>query len=161
MKFSTQEEYGLRCLIILGKSFPNEKGLTIPDISQTEGISQHIVAKLLRVLRMGGFLISERGHSGGYSLSRPPEKISIGSVLDILGGRLFDNEFCRNHSGTASICTNSPDCSVRSLWTLIQDSVDQVLNHLTLRDLLGAEDELFSKINIQQELINNVIMKNE
>ena len=46
MKFSTQEEYGLRCLIILGKSYPNEKGLTIPDISQIEGISQHIVAKL-------------------------------------------------------------------------------------------------------------------
>jgi Rrf2 family iron-sulfur cluster assembly transcriptional regulator len=52
-----------------------------------------------------------------------------------------------NHSGVASICTHSVDCSVRSLWKVIQDAVDGVVGKLTLRDLLGRENDLFSKLN--------------
>ncbi len=147
MKFSAQEEYGIRCLIRIGKFYDNGESPTISQISGVEEISQHNVAKLLRVLRLGGILESERGHSGGYTLSRSPEEIKISDVLDVLGGRLFDDEFCRNHSGEAMICTHSIDCSVRSLWKVIQDAVDNVVQQLTLRDLLGNENELFSKMN--------------
>lgn len=146
MKFSAQEEYGLRCLISIAKEF-GRRGVTIPEISEIERISQHNVAKLLRVLRLGGFLESERGQSGGYTLSRAPEKIYVSEVLAVLGGRLFDDSFCKSHSGTVSICTNSSDCSVRSLWRIIQDAVDKVLENLTLRDLMQSEDEFFALVN--------------
>jgi len=142
MKFSAQEEYGIRCLIYLGKAYFLGEGKTIPEISKTEKISQHNVAKLLRTLRIGGFLESERGHTGGYTLARPPEQINIGEVLNTLGGKLFDEHFCKNHSGFESICTHSPDCSTRSLWTLIQDAIDNVVYKLTLQDLLGSEEEV-------------------
>jgi Rrf2 family protein len=148
MKFSAQEEYGIRCLIRIGKFYDSGEAPTIPQISKEEELSQHNVAKLLRVMRMGGILESERGHSGGYTLSKPPEEIKMGEVLAVLGGRLFDDEFCMNHSGVASICTNSVDCSVRSLWKVIQEAVDGVVNKLTLRDLLGRENDLFSKLNV-------------
>jgi Rrf2 family protein len=94
MKFSAQEEYGIRCLIRIGRYY--EKGIepSIPQISKDEELSQHNVAKLLRILRMGGILESERGHSGGYTLSRPPEEIKMIDVMSVLGGRLFDDEFC-------------------------------------------------------------------
>ena len=147
MKFSAQEEYGIRCLIRIGKFYDNGEAPTIPQISREEELSQHNVAKLLRVMRMGGILESERGHSGGYTLSKPPEEIKMGEVLAVLGGRLFDDEFCMNHSGVASICTHTVDCSVRSLWKVIQDAVDGVVGKLTLRDLLGRENDLFSKLN--------------
>jgi Rrf2 family protein len=148
MKFSAQEEYGIRCLIRIGKFYDSGEAPTIPQISKEEELSRHNVAKLLRVMRMGGILESERGHSGGYTLSKPPEEIKMGEVLAVLGGRLFDDEFCMNHSGVASICTNSVDCSVRSLWKVIQEAVDGVVNKLTLRDLLGRENDLFSKLNV-------------
>ena len=144
MKFSAQEEYGIRCLIRIGRYY--EKGIapSIPQISKDEELSQHNVAKLLRVLRMGGILESERGHSGGYTLTRPPEEIKIGEVMSVLGGRLFDDEFCINHSGAATICSHTVDCSVRSLWKVIQNAVDDVVLKLTLQDLLGKETELFA-----------------
>jgi Rrf2 family protein len=144
MKFSAQEEYGIRCLIRIGRYY--EKGIapSIPQISKDEELSQHNVAKLLRVLRMGGILESERGHSGGYTLTRPPEEIKIIDVMSVLGGRLFDDEFCINHSGSASICSHTVDCSVRSLWKVIQNAVDEVVSNLTLKDLLGRETELFT-----------------
>ena len=79
MKFSTQEEYGIRCLIRIGKSgSPN--GLTIPEISKMEGLSTSNVGKILRLLRLGKFVESARGQTGGYKLARPPEKIKISNV---------------------------------------------------------------------------------
>jgi len=150
MKFSTQEEYGLRCLIRIGRFYRAEKSLTIPELSGIENISEATVAKLLRTLRLGEFLVSERGFVGGYTLAREPSKIVIGNVLACLGGRLYHDKFCETHSGEVEICTNSTDCSVRSLWTIIQSSVDRLVNNLTLEDLLGKEQELFQKIEITQ-----------
>lgn len=147
MKFSAQEEYGLRCLLRIAKFYGVEKALTIPEISRSEGITEHNAGKILRVLRLGGFLESSRGQIGGYTLSRAPEEISVGDVLKVLGGRLFDDSFCKTHSGVTDICSNSIDCSVRSLWKLIQDSVDSVVDKLTLKDLLGSENFFFDFTN--------------
>lgn len=145
MKFSAQEEYGLRCLLRISNGYRDGKAATIPEISREEDLSQHNVAKILRKLRIGGLLESERGHTGGYTLSRPPEKITVGEVLTLLGGKLYDEEFCNNHSGITSICTNNVDCSLRSLWVVIQNAVDGVVNNLTLKDLQGTEYTLFEK----------------
>ena len=55
MKLSAQEEYGLRCLLQLGRNeAASGDGLTIPEISQSEELSPAYVGKLMRVLRMGG-----------------------------------------------------------------------------------------------------------
>ena len=143
MKFSAQEEYGLRCLLRIAKFYAVSKSFTIPEISRAEGITEHNAGKILRVLRLGGLLESSRGQIGGYTLTRPPEQISVGTVLKVLGGRLFDDEFCNTHTGAMDICTNSIDCSVRSLWKLIQDSVDSVVEKMTLKDLMGNEKFLF------------------
>jgi Rrf2 family protein len=147
MKFSAQEEYGIRCLIRLAKEFNENRGLTIPEISQAEGVSTHTIGKILRELRLGGFVDAERGFTGGYTLTRSPEKIIMGDVFRSLGGKLYDDTFCQSHSGVASICTNSVDCSIRSLWTLIQKSVDNVINSMTLKDLMLSEEDVFSKIS--------------
>ncbi len=151
MKLSAQEEYGIRCLIRLGKAFQKGEGLTIPEISSAEGISQHNVAKLLRTLRMEGYLESERGQAGGYSLTRSPNQIIVGDILRTLGGKLFGDEFCANHMGQESICKNSIDCSTRGLWVLIQNAVDQVVNKLTLKDLMGPEKEVLNQPDSNQK----------
>jgi Rrf2 family protein len=143
MKLSANEEYGLRCLVRIGYS--GEGGsLTIPEISQAEGVSAAYAAKILRVLRKGGFVKAARGKDGGYTLARPAASIVIGDVMDALGGRIFESNFCDSHAGQAAICTRSVDCSVRSLWRGVQVAVDHVLNKVTLRDLLQNEEEMNS-----------------
>ncbi len=141
MKFSSQEEFGLRCLLRIGmsKSF---NGLTIPEISQLEGLSTANVGKLLRALRLGGFIESTRGQNGGYKLARPANEIIIGEVLAALGGKLFESGFCDIHSGNEVICTHTIDCSIRSLWRTIQSLLDGVLSKLTLKDLIGSEQKV-------------------
>lgn len=136
MKFSAQEEYALRCLIRIGKKY-NIDAVTISEISDEEGIPQHTIAKILRELRLAGFLESERGHTGGYSLTKNPKEIKISDVFLSIGSRLFDDEFCKTHSGITDICTNSVDCSIKSLWGLIQDAVDNVTDNITLENLIN------------------------
>jgi len=147
MKFSTQEEYGLRCLLRIARD-SNGRGLTIPEISKAEGMTVHNTAKLLRILRLGGFLDSSRGQIGGYSLSRPADEIFLKDVLDALGGRLFDTKFCDHHKATVDICTHTIDCSIRSLWQTLQNTVDGVLGNITIKDMLSSEETLVSKISI-------------
>jgi len=150
MKITAQEEYGLRILIRIASS---KEGMSIPQISEAEGLSDHYVAKLTRVLRMEGFINSTPGYKGGYMLAKPAMKININKVLKALGGALFDNGFCGLHTGNLKLCTNSVDCSARSLWQMIQFSVDQLLDKITLHDLVNSEKESgkFLKELLKQE----------
>jgi Rrf2 family protein len=137
MKFNTQEEYGLRCLLRIARFYEMDKALTIPEISRGEGISEHTTAKILRALRLGGFIESARGHLGGYTLARSPKEILIGNVLNELGGKLYDDNYCASHSKGDIFCTVTSDCTIRSLWMQIQTSVDNVVNGLYLSDLMN------------------------
>ena len=141
MKFSTQEEYGLRLLLRIGKS-DSDKGMTIPELSVQEKLSEANVGKILRALRLAGFIESARGQTGGYKLSQTADKIVINDVLTALGGKLYESNFCDLHSGIENICTNSIDCSIRSVWKTIQNVLDGVLSKFTLEDLLGKEQEV-------------------
>ncbi len=138
MKFSTQEEYGLRCLLQIARHH-GDGGMNIPQVSAAEGLSVAHVAKLLRILRIGGFIESIRGYDGGYRLARPAEEILISDVLHTLGGKLFEEDFCERHPGTeVKFCSHTPSCAVRSIWQNIQSAVDNVLHNITLNDLLKS-----------------------
>ena len=139
MKITAQEEYGLRILLRIARS-DDEKNTNIQALSELEGLSHAYTAKLTRILRKGGFINSNPGNIGGYVLTKSPTEININLVLRHLGGSLFSKEFCGDYNGAVTICTNSVDCSVRSLWQKIQYSVDQVLNQVSLAELIGAED---------------------
>ena len=141
MKLTSQEEYGLRCLLHVGRG-GDAVSLTIAELARAEGISEPNVAKMMRVLRRSGFVRSTRGSSGGYCLARPADQIAIGPVLAALGGRLYDPAFCDGHSGVERLCTHMTDCSIRSVWRTVQQAVDQVLSKITLKDLLRTEPEM-------------------
>ena len=51
MKITAQEEYGLRILIRIARC-KDEEGMSIPQLSDAEGLSSHYAAKLTRLLRM-------------------------------------------------------------------------------------------------------------
>ncbi len=141
MQFSAQEEYGLRCLIRLASAGEGASS-TIPEISQAEGISIPYVAKMMRALRDGGLVTSERGQAGGYRLARKAEQISAAQALAVLGGRFYEGQFCERYPGNEDECTHTTNCSIRSLWRAVQTVVDQVLSKTTLRDLIRSEEQM-------------------
>ena len=141
MKLSTQEEYGLRCLLQLARA-GDGASLTITEMSEREGISSPNVAKIMRILRRAGLVKSTRGKTGGYRLTRPAAEVRALEVLSALGGRLFDTGFCDRHAGVERHCLNTRDCSIRPVLRGLQQAVDHVLGELTLASLLPSEDEV-------------------
>jgi Rrf2 family protein len=137
MKISSQEEYGLRCLLRLAQA---EEGhsLTIPDIAAAEGLSAPYVAKLLAVLRQAGLIDSVRGRSGGYRLAKGPADIHVGTVLMALGEPLFEDPgYCQRHPGTETeTCVHLGSCTLRELWQTLDLWMRRALDQLTLADLL-------------------------
>jgi Rrf2 family protein len=146
MKFSAQEEFGLRCLLVIAR---NPRGsTTIPEISRAEGITMPHVAKLLSILRKEGFIQSTRGQAGGYSLADAPQNINVGRVLEALGGRLYEDDFCERHSGQLDACAHTGSCAIKGLWSSVQQAVDRVLDNVMLSDLLRMEQDTRAPIKL-------------
>ena len=143
MKISAKDEYGLRLLIRIAKANQDD-GLSISQLSEEEGLSTAYVAKITRMLRMAGFIQSTRGQKGGYALAKPANEITVNQILKAVDGALFDESFCNDHSGVQRFCTNSVNCSVRSLWRMIQVTLDRLLDDIYLSDLLGSEGKSFN-----------------
>ena len=60
MKITSSEEYGIRILIRIASANPVE-GLSIPQLSEAEKLTEPHVAKICRTLRMEGFINSTPG----------------------------------------------------------------------------------------------------
>ncbi len=152
MKISAKDEYGLRILLRIAKD-GGEQGISIARLSEAEGISEPYVAKITRLLRIAGLIKSNLGSRGGYVLVQEPDAITINHVLKSLDGKLFDQSFCKSYTGIQSLCTNSVDCSIRSLWKVIQSSLDDLLEKITLADLMSSEGK--SQSSLQRKTRRN------
>lgn len=149
MKITSQEEYGLRILLRIARC-KDDESMSIQALSVAEGLSQAYTAKLTRILRQAGFINSTPGNVGGYILAKPADEINVNTVLKALGGSLYSKEFCNDFTGASRLCINSVDCSVRSLWQMVQFSVDQLLDKIQLSDLIGNEK---TSDNLLQQLL--------
>lgn len=144
MKITAQEEYGLRCLLRLARQ-PHGEALTIPEIAAAEKLSGPYVAKLLHILRQEGLVASARGRTGGYTLARPADEISLGQALAVLGEPLFDDPgYCERHHGTEQdgLCVHTTDCAVRAVWRSLGDMITQVLDRVSLAELVAPESAM-------------------
>lgn len=137
MKITALEEYGLRCLLQLARPAP-EESLTIAEIAGREGLSTAYVAKLLNLLRVAGLVRSVRGRSGGYTLDRGIDQISVAEALGALGGQVWEPTGCRRYPGALEVCIHDGGCAIRSLWGTVDSMVDELLRSVTLADLLGT-----------------------
>jgi Rrf2 family protein len=141
MKVSAQEEYGLRCMLMLARRQRQDgvDPVSLQEIARAEGLTVPNVAKLIRTLRRAGLVKSVLGRSGGYTLSREARAINVAEILAALGGRFYDTNYCGKHTGELDTCSHMGDCTIRSLWGVIGGLLDRVLGRTTLADLIGHE----------------------
>jgi Rrf2 family iron-sulfur cluster assembly transcriptional regulator len=149
MKITALEEYGLRCLMVLGNSWP-QKALTMPEISKSEGLSISYVGKLLMILKQAGLVKAVRGRKGGYTLAGPPQALRLDTIFAALGEPLFSKNYCRKYSGDNDLCVHLHDCSVRHMWWSFGHFINNVLEKLTLADLLnGGYEKVIESLNVK------------
>ncbi len=141
MRFTAQEEYGLRCMVHIARHAA-DRPVTIQEISRAERLTAAYVAKLLRILRRGRLVESRHGPAGGYRLPRRPEDISVAEILGVLDGRLFRQKFCERYPGGHSACVHTSTCSIRTLWAGLDLIMEGILSRTSLLDLANMNRNL-------------------
>lgn len=155
MKITSQEEYGLRCLLQVAILTMKNDLASLEDIAKNEHMTTDYAAKLLGILRQTNLVESVRGKSGGYRLSKKPEEITLDPVIKSLsGGELFESNSCEQFTGNDEKCVHIDCCSIRSVWFSVSHVLFGLLKQVTLKDLLEKED-LLSKY-LKKELILNL-----
>lgn len=114
--------------------------VAVGDISKRGDISTHYLEQILNKLRRNNLVKSVRGPKGGYILAKGPDKIKIGEIVEILEG-----EIAPVNCGTArgkKACERIDRCVTKLVWDRLNNCIEEVLNSVTLADLLKEAKEL-------------------
>lgn len=144
MKLSTKGRYGVKAMLDL--ALHNSEGqIALKNIAERQEISENYLEQLFATLRKAGLVNSIRGSQGGYILAYDPGNITVGAILRALEGSLAPVE-CVLEKDPAC-CERSDKCVTKNLWTKMRDSVNQVVDSITLSDLV----EDYKKVNNKQD----------
>lgn len=146
MRITTWAEYGLICALHLARR-AGEGPITGRQIASSERLPADYVEQILLRLRRAGLVNSTRGARGGYSLARPPEDVSVREVISASELGTFDLH-CVSHPVGEERCAESQSCSIRPVWMLLQQKIDDVLESVHLGDLLVDERTVRQRVGL-------------
>ncbi|MEW8955546.1 Rrf2 family transcriptional regulator [Clostridium sp.] len=130
MKLSTKGKYGVKAMVDLAIHYKGSP-VSIKSISKRQHISEYYLEQLFSPLRKSGLIKSIRGAQGGYVLNKAPEEITVADIMNVLEGPIEISD-CVD----STTCSNIDCCATRLLWEKIKNSIDSVMESVTLRDIV-------------------------
>lgn len=137
MKLSTKGRYGLRAMIDLAIYSTVDQQVSIKSISERQEISENYLERIIAVLKKAGYVTSTRGSQGGYSLAVGTTEISVGDILRALEGDLNPVDCATVNEDKQ--CSESSLCVTKFVWKRISDSINDVVNGITLQDMVDEQ----------------------
>ena len=132
IRLSKLTDYGLVLMThVAGK--PGGTLHTARGLAVESGLPVPTVSKLLKTLLQSGFLVSQRGIKGGYSLAREPREISVAEIIAVLEGSIALTECSTEISG---LCDLEPCCPIMNNQRIISQAVRGALGSVMLSDLI-------------------------
>jgi Rrf2 family protein len=130
MQISAKADYAVRAMLELAMHGP---GLVKADLLVShQGLPRKFVESILAELRRADLVRSHRGSEGGYALSRPPSKITLGSILRAVDGPLAEIRGLRpNETSYEGAAQHLPD-----VWIAVRQALRRVLDETTLAQVL-------------------------
>jgi Rrf2 family protein len=109
------------------------------DIAEANGIPKKFLDAILGDLRNAGIVQSQKGPGGGYRLARVPSEIRIGHVIRTIDGPLAPIA-CASRTAYQPCrdCSDVRACGVRLMMTKVRDAISDVLDRVTLADLIAT-----------------------
>ena len=131
MKISTRGRYALRLMMDIAMNGQNEP-VRIKDIARRQEISEKYLEQIVSVLNKAGFVKSSRGPQGGYRLMRAPQEyLAPVACMD-----MEEND-----------CPRHERCATLLLWQKLHEAMKDVIDHVSLADLIEKQRELDEKID--------------
>lgn len=132
MILSTRGRYGLKMMLELALNY-GKGAMPLKDIANKQSLSDTYLEQLISPLRKNGLVTSTRGAQGGYELAIPPSEIRAGDIIRVLEGSLAPAECVLE--GEPS-CSKADYCATRLLYEKITESINNVIDSITLQDMV-------------------------
>ena len=132
MRISTKGDYATRALQDLALHY-DQGPIAIEKIASRQGLPVRYLEQLLLTLKRAGFLLSKRGVNGGYTLAKPPARITLGDILRTVDGPI-ESIYCLGDPPRHE-CAQENDCVLRDVWSEVSQAVAAIVDHTTLQDL--------------------------
>lgn len=135
MKLSVKVDYACRVLARMTRLHATGTLAHIEDLARVEAVPQNYLVQIMTDLRNGGLITSRRGKQGGYALARPPERISLFDVVEVIEGELLEiNAAGEGQSGRRVI----------QVWSEVRGEFVAVCRRYTLDRLASRSgDEMY------------------
>lgn len=146
MRITTWAEYGLIVTLHLARR-PDDAPVPARDLAAHEQLPGDYVEQILLKLRRAGIVDSVRGAKGGYRLARPPREVTVRDVMEAAEDRTFEVN-CDLHPVSDDRCGSASACSIRPVWRELQRRVDELLDSISLADLLARETQVEDLVTI-------------
>jgi Rrf2 family protein len=146
VRITTWAEYGLICALHLARR-ASDGPVTGREIAAKERLPGDYVEQIMLRLRRAEIVRSTRGARGGYVLARPAVEITVRDVIHASELATFELH-CVSHPVEEARCAASRDCSIRPVWQLLQQKIDDVLDSVRLSDLLENESVVRAQVGL-------------
>src|SRR5919106_2433283 len=142
MRFSKRSEYALRALIELTAQYGKAR-LQRHEIARRQHIPIEFLEQILLALKNAGLLASRRGVSGGYTLIKSPDDITLAQVIRVLDGPLAPiGCVSKTAYQRCADCPYASDdqkgCPVQHVMLDVRNAISDILDHYTLRDFVQS-----------------------
>jgi Rrf2 family protein len=147
MRISTKGRYALSLMLDLAM---NDSGgpVRIKDIAARQGISDKYLEQIISSLNKAGLVRSVRGPQGGYRLARDTSQYTVGAILRLTEGPLSPVVCLEDDVNT---CERQDTCATLKLWEMLDEAINNVVDSVTLADLVEWQKEKTNeKKNSQQ-----------
>jgi len=143
MRLSVFTDYSLRVLIQAALRHPNR--VTIDEVAKAYGISRNHLIKVINELGRAGFLVTQRGRSGGFTLARPADSISVGDVVKF-GEE--DQPIVECFDAKRNTCVITPACRLKGVISEARRAFFDVLGKYTIADICENPEALLSHLGL-------------
>ena len=134
MKLSLRGEYALRAMLVLGLNY-EQPVVRIQTISDQQNIPKRFLEQILNDLKSAGIVQSKRGVAGGYRLAKPPDQITLASVVRHIEGALAPVSCVSEQFYEKCSCPDESRCAIRSVMKEVRDAIVAIVERVTIADL--------------------------
>lgn len=140
MRISTRGQNAIKLMLDLA-AYDTGEPVRLKDIAKRQNISEKYLEQIVSVLQKAALVKSFKGAHGGYMLQYPPQEYTVGYILKTVEGSMAPTD-CVAENGT--VCENTGTCVSHRLWQKLYTAINDVLEGITLADMLEWQSELWA-----------------
>lgn len=136
MKISAKTEYACIAVMELAASQDSDAPVRIRTISEKHNVPPRFLVQILLQLKAADIVVSIRGASGGYRLSRRPEQITLAEVMTVIDA---PSSTGKRSSAATTMDSSAIDVLAR-VWEDAEKKRQEYLAGITLADLVAMTE---------------------